>query len=113
MTAEQDEYELLLYVTRAGKAPLEDWLSGIRDRITRQRVFARIDRLRLGNFGDCRGVGGGVLELRMHHSAGLRVYFTLSGRRQITLLCGGDNSKQQTDIERAARFRRDLMTDAD
>ena len=43
----------------------------------------------------------------------MRVYFTMSGRRQITLLCGGDKSTQTRDIKRARRYREEAMRDAE
>lgn len=36
------------------------WLRGLRDRLARVRIQARIDRLESGNPGDVRPVGEGV-----------------------------------------------------
>lgn len=58
------ERTVLIYTTDDGKAPFSDWLLGLKDRRARARIRARINRLQLGNFGDCRGVGGGIKELR-------------------------------------------------
>lgn len=102
-----------MYVTGSGHVPFEVWIRSIRDPVARQRIYARIDRLRLGNFGDCRGLGKGLLELRIHLAAGMRVYFTISGRMQITLLCGGDKSTQARDIKRARRYRMEAKKDAE
>lgn len=61
----------------------------------------RVGRLRQGNAGDFKSVGGRVLELRIHHGPGYRVYFTQCGNALILLLCGGDKSTQQADIKQA------------
>jgi putative addiction module killer protein len=38
------------------------WFDGLRDRQVRARINVRIRRLSLGNFGDAKPVGEGVLE---------------------------------------------------
>lgn len=64
-------------------------------------VSMRILRLEGGNFGDCKSVGGGVYELRIHSGAGYRVYYGRSGNVVVVLLIGGDKSTQTKDIEQA------------
>ena len=108
-----DEYRIQMYVTRAGLAPFEVWIKRVKDSAARQRVYARIDRLRLGNFGDCRGLGRGLLELRIHYGQGIRVYFTVGGRRVIALLCGGSKATQERDIQRARRYREEVTRNAE
>ena len=44
----------------------------------------------------------GVFELRIDVGPGYRVYYTVCGDSLIVLLCGGDKSSQQRDIEVAA-----------
>ena len=53
----------------------ERWLIGMKDRQARLRVQSRIDRLREGNPGDVKPVGGGISELRIDFGPGYRVYF--------------------------------------
>jgi len=53
-------------------------------------------------------VGGGVLELRIDYGHGYRVYCTYRGQRLIVLLCGGEKSTQDRDIERAIKMAREL-----
>ncbi|MDP1716903.1 MAG: type II toxin-antitoxin system RelE/ParE family toxin [Burkholderiales bacterium] len=84
------------------------WFEGLRDRIAKARIQARIDRAEEGNFGDCRPVGKGVSEMRVHYGAGYRVYFKRFGRDWVILLAGGDKSTQQADIKTALRVARDL-----
>lgn len=68
---------------------------------TGRRFLERIDRLAHGNPGDVKPVGQGVLELRLTYGPGYRVHYAQQGDRVVLLLCGGDTSTQQHDIERA------------
>ncbi|WP_279610335.1 type II toxin-antitoxin system RelE/ParE family toxin [Burkholderia gladioli] len=77
------------------------WLRGLRDHIARAQIAKRIQRLAHGQYGDVKSVGAGVSELRVHTGPGYRVYFVLRGSTIIVLLCGGDKSTQQRDIQRA------------
>jgi len=67
----------------------------------RAAVDARLTRVRAGNFGDCKSVGGGVFELRISFGPGLRVYYGLHGRQVVVLVGGGDKRSQARDIRRA------------
>ena len=84
------------------------WFDGLRDRKAKARIQAQIDRAEEGNFGDCRPVGKGVSEMRVHYGAGYRVYFKRLGRDWVILLAGGDKSTQQADIKTALKLTRAL-----
>jgi putative addiction module killer protein len=77
------------------------WVGKLKDKAATMRIAARITRMALGNMGDCKPVGGGVLEARIHCGAGYRLYFVTEGKKVIVLLCGGDKSSQKKDISRA------------
>ena len=77
------------------------WLAALKDARARARIRARLNRVRLGNFGDCKNVGDGVSELRVDYGPGYRVYFGKEDHRIVVLLCGGDKRRQGSDIERA------------
>ena len=77
------------------------WLTGLRDLQARERIFARIRRLREGNPGDVKPVGKGVSEIRISYGPGYRLYFIQRGDTLIILLCGGDKSSQSKDIAKA------------
>ena len=78
------------------------WLHRLRDDKAVARIVARIRRAELqGNLGDCRSIGGGVMEMRIDHGPGYRVYFTKQGDTIVILLCGGDKRTQARDIKRA------------
>lgn len=51
--------------------------------------------------GDAKPGGAGVSELRIDVGPGYRVYYQQRGDVIIVLLCGGDKSTQQKDIEKA------------
>lgn len=108
---EIQERELRILILRNGRSPFKDWLRSLRDKPTKARIQNRIDRLRLGAFGDSRGVGGGVFELRIHLGPGYRVYFAMHGAQVILLLCGGDKSTQVRDIADAQRLWQEFLTD--
>ena len=55
----------------------------------------------LGNSGDAKPVGAGISEMRIDYGPGYRVYYMRRGPIVIILLCGGDKSSQQQDIETA------------
>lgn len=99
--------EIRRYVTRTGKDVIGEWLVGLNDVQARARIAARIDRVSLGNFGDCRSLREGVSELRIDWGPGYRVYFANLGRACVLLLCGGDKRKQSSDINRAIQYLRD------
>lgn len=101
------EQEVRVYARSDGSEPFTEWLRGLRDGATRNRIRQRIARIRLGNFGDVRSVGDGVQELRIHFGPGYRVYFGRVGDAVIILLCGGDKGSQDRDIERAQEYWRD------
>jgi putative addiction module killer protein len=92
--------EIRRYVTRAGKDLIGDWLAGLDARL-RAKIATRIDRLSLGNFGDCKSLRQGVSELRIDWGPGYRIYYAMLGRTCVLLLCGGDKRKQASDINRA------------
>ena len=79
----------------------EKWLRRLRDPGTRSVIARRIGRMKEGNPGDVKSVGGGVSELRINFGPGYRVYFTQRGRTIVVLLLGGDKDSQQGDIVKA------------
>jgi putative addiction module killer protein len=84
------------------------WFARLRDRRAQRRVQARIDRLQIGNAGDVRPVGEGVLEMRIDYGPGYRVYFVQRGVALVILLAGGDKGTQPRDIVLAHKLARDL-----
>lgn len=79
----------------------DKWLKKLRDRKAVLAITARLDRAKLGNFGDVEPVGDGVSEMRIFLGPGYRLYFTIRDNKIIFMLCGGDKATQQKDIKKA------------
>lgn len=95
--------EIRRYLTPSGEDVFGAWLAKLEPR-GRAKVIARLDRLALGNFGDCKFLRHGVFELRIGWGPGYRVYYGRVGSAVVLLLCGGDKRKQSSDIERAMEY---------
>jgi putative addiction module killer protein len=85
-----------------------EWLHRLQDQRVRARIAMRLRRAEHGNLGDVRPIGNGVLEMRVDYGAGYRVYFVSRGQQMIVFLCGGDNSSQDHDIERAKALAKEM-----
>ena len=99
--------EIRRYLSVSGRDIFGEWLAGLKDIRTRAKIVARIDRLTAGNFGDSKALRDGLFELRVNWGPGFRVYYALVGKACVLLLCGGDKSKQLSDIKRALEFLKD------
>lgn len=86
----------------------DDWLANLKDRQAARRIQVRIDRAEEGNLGDCKPVGEGVSEMRIHYGPGYRVYFTQRGMEIIILLAGGDKPTQAKDIKTALEIAKQV-----
>ena len=64
-----------LYLTESGESPFQEWFDDLGDIRAQDHILARIARLRLGNPGDWKTVGGGVYEMRIGYGPGYRLYF--------------------------------------
>ena len=99
--------EIRRYLTEAGRDVFGEWMAGLKDARTRAKIVARIDRLAVGNFGGCKALGGGLLELKIDWGPGYRVYYALIGKECVLLLAGGDKRRQSSDIDRARKYLED------
>lgn len=94
-------------VSRSGKDVFDDWLTRLADARAQAKISVRINRLAVGNFGDCKSLHDGLFELRIDLGPGYRIYYTMAGVACVLLLCGGDKRKQSSDIERALKYLMD------
>ena len=97
-------FSLKEYVDTRGKIPFRTWLASLKDKKTQAIIDARLTRVRLGNFGDCKSLKDGVFELRIDFGSGYRVYFAKDGKSFVLLLLGGDKRTQAKDIETAKKY---------
>jgi len=79
------------------------YLDAMKDKAGKGRILNRLDRVRLGNFGDAKFFDG-IGELRIDVGPGYRVYFKRLGNTVVLILCAGDKSSQSRDIERAKQL---------
>lgn len=79
----------------------QDWLRSLKDKVAKGAILGRINRAKLGNFGDHKDLGDGVSEMRIDVGPGYRVYFGREGNVVYLLICGGDKSSQDRDIKHA------------
>ena len=82
-------------------AEFDTWISALRDKFGQKQVLARLARLSLGHWGDCKPVGQEVTELRIDSGPGYRVYCWKEGATVVVALGGGDKSTQARDIAKA------------
>ena len=85
----------------------KEWFTELRDSRAKLRIDIRVKRLAWGNPGDSRFLGD-ISELRIDYSPGYRIYYKDTGREIIILLCGGDKSSQNKDIEKAREIFQNL-----
>lgn len=86
----------------------DKWLSSLRDGKAKIKIVRRIERAEQGNFGDHKSVGGGVWEMRINYGPGYRLYYAYRGDTVYVLLCGGEKSSQQADIDLAGKMWREI-----
>lgn len=97
----------MIEVVRTGE--FETWLDKLKDLSGKGRIIRRLDRLAQGNPGDAQPIGKGLSELRLNFGPGYRVYYLQDGDTLILLLCGGDKSTQQKDIEKAHKLAKEYL----
>lgn len=97
--------EIVIYTTKTGKSPFSQWEDKL-DTKSQAIIANRLDRIRLGNFGDCKPIkgGNGVKELCVDFGPGYRIYFGMRGSTIVVLLIGGEKKSQLRDIEKAKQY---------
>jgi len=92
---------LLTYISATGKCPFTAWLNKL-DVQVRAKVRVRIDRVRFGNFGDCKQLkdAQGVWELRIDYGSGYRVYFGKKGNKLWSYLQEGIKEAKSVTLQR-------------
>lgn len=90
-----------IYEAPDGTYPFEERFQSIRDLKTMAMIHTHIARLRLGNFGNHKALGGGVSELKFDTGPGVRIYYGKKNNALVILLVGGTKKSQTYDIKQA------------
>ena len=101
--------EIRIYQTKEGKQPFTKWYDGLKDQSNQLRIRKRLRQITLGNFGDSKFLGDGIFELRFFFGKGYRVYYAKQSNVVVLLLCAGDKSTQQKDINQAKIYWQDYQ----
>jgi putative addiction module killer protein len=101
------EYEIKIYALEDGREPFREWLDSLKDFDTQALILQRLQRIKLGNFGDCKSIDEGLWEFRIHHKSGFRVYYARVGQHLILIVGGGDKRSQQRDITKTKKYLED------
>ena len=99
--------EVRIYTDAQQRAPFEQWLQDLQDKTARAKIRARLERVKAGNFGDCKPVRDGVQELRVNYGPGYRVFLSRQGSVVVLLLCGSGKSDQDRAIRQAIKYLTD------
>lgn len=100
--------DIEFYTTTTGVQPFVGWLERLRDKKAWLIIRKRLQQIKEGDhLGHYRGAGAGVLELKIDYGPGYRLYCGMANQKLIIMLCGGDKSAQQKDIEKAREYWND------
>ncbi|MCL4229165.1 type II toxin-antitoxin system RelE/ParE family toxin [Candidatus Dependentiae bacterium] len=97
--------KIIIYKTSTNKEPYADWENQLDIKMLAV-IKSRLNRIKLGNFGDAKKLKGtnGLWELWFDIGPGYRVYFGKHERTLVVLLMGGDKKSQTSDIKKAQRY---------
>lgn len=96
--------ELLWYKTRGGAEPARQFILELRDPAGRKAFLRRLIQMEAGLPGDCKSLGGGLWEFRLHVGPGYRLYAGRLGEGRYLLLRAGRKATQWRDIAAARRW---------
>jgi len=90
------------YVLNNGKIPFDEWFNSL-DNSIKAKVLVRLERIKIGLFGDYRNLKNGLNELKF--KSGERIYFYSEHNSIIILLVNAGNKKRQNqDILKAYEY---------
>ncbi|EPZ8122526.1 type II toxin-antitoxin system RelE/ParE family toxin [Yersinia enterocolitica] len=93
------------YQTPEGISPLDKWRK--KNPQARVKIDSAIARLMVGNTSSVKWLSGrpGIGEYRINWGPGIRLYLMQDGDELIILLCAGDKSAQDKDLDNAEKYR--------
>ena len=94
--------EVIYYKTISNKCPYLEWYNSM-DKSIRLIVDRRIDRIKLGNFGNCRRFDN-LIEIKFQEGSGYRIYGYECNDTIVIFLLAGDKKRQSKDIELAKKY---------
>jgi putative addiction module killer protein len=89
----------------------DKWLRKLKNSQSRRKITDHVYRMTYGNLGNTRNVGDGIFEKKINYAGGYRLYYFFKTQNQIIILCGGDKSTQQNDINQAKKIKTCLLAD--
>ncbi len=87
-------------------AEFSDWLRRLRDADAAARIVGRIRRLEMGNPGDTKNVGDGILEMRIDYGPGCRIYHVRRGTRIVVCSVAATSARNSTTSSEPGSWRR-------
>ncbi len=99
------ELDIHIFKNEKNIEPFTKWLNKL-DKKNKFRILQRIERLKYGNFGDCKQIFDNLYELRMFFGSGYRIYFGKDSDKLVILLTAGDKKTQKQDILKAKEYWR-------
>ena len=85
------------YLDSSGESIFHRWHDNL-DGLVSSEVSSAVRKVRVGNMGNVKSVGGGVHEIMVDFGGGYRVYFGNVDGVLILLLGGGGKKRQDRDI---------------
>lgn len=87
----------------------DKWFSKLKNLKSKEAIIKRLIRLELGHFGDVKHIQDNIYEMRFFVGASYRIYYYHDEEKKqvVFLLCGGDKSTQNRDIQKALKIKKD------
>lgn len=105
---EISEKQIIYYTTIDNKCPYEIWYNKL-DKSLKVFVDKRIEKLKIGNYGDCKPLQNSELnELRMSFGKGYRIYYYDLNSAIILFVAGSDKKDQKKVIQKANLYFEDF-----
>ena len=84
------------------------WLRKLKDKKAKAIIQVHIDRLIENKPGKIKSFGANVYEKKISYGPGYRLYVVRYSKQMVILLCGGDKSTQQNDIQQAKKLAKEI-----
>jgi putative addiction module killer protein len=91
---------IIEYLDQRGRSPFGAWFEGLNAQAA-AKITSALYQVGAGNWGNTKGVGGGVFERKVNFGPGYRIYFGKEGESLVILLGGSTKQHQQQAIESA------------